>query len=91
MREGTLTRTGVEQAAAAGQQGGQAAGMPLWREDTLHVRRGVAPGSFLDLLMRAKDRTTGRGFTDVELAAQVAPEPACTPGRSPYTRFGATP
>ena len=28
-------------------------------------------GSFLDLLMRATDRTTGRGFTDVEVANQV--------------------
>ncbi|KAK9827982.1 hypothetical protein WJX81_005128 [Elliptochloris bilobata] len=35
------------------------------------VRRGVAPGSFLDLLMRAADRTTGRGFTDLEVANQV--------------------
>ena len=34
--------------------------------------------SYLDLLMRTRDRTTGRGFTDVELAAQVTPAPACT-------------
>ena len=58
---------------AAGKQGSQVESMPLWREDTLHVRKGVAPGSFLDLLMRTKDRTTGRGFTDVELAAQAMP------------------
>ena len=37
-------------------------------------------GSFLDLLMRTKDRTTGRGFTDVEPAVQVTPVPACMPG-----------
>ena len=61
-------------------QNGQAEALPLWREDTLHVRKGVAPGSFLDLLMRTKDRTTGRGFTDVELAAQVTPAPACMLG-----------
>ena len=35
------------------------------------ARRGVAPGSFLDLLMRATDRTTGRGFTDLEIANQA--------------------
>lgn len=35
------------------------------------VRRGVQPGSFIDLLMRAKDKTTGRGFTDMEIANQV--------------------
>ena len=39
------------------------------------ARSGVAPGSFLDLLMRASDRTTGRGFTDMEIANQV-PAPA---------------
>ena len=40
------------------------------------VRRGVQPGSFIDLLMRAKDKTTGRGFTDMEIANQVcAPRP----------------
>ena len=36
------------------------------------VRRGVQPGSFIDLLMRAKDKTTGQGFTDLEIANQVA-------------------
>ena len=35
------------------------------------ARRGVAPGSFLDLLMRATNRTTGRGFTDTEIANQA--------------------
>ena len=45
-------------------------GMDL-REDTLQVRKGVAPGSFLDLLMSAKDRTTGKAFTDLELANQA--------------------
>ena len=39
------------------------------------VRRGVQPGSFIDLLMRAKDKTTGRGFTDMEIANQVCAEP----------------
>jgi len=34
-------------------------------------RRGIAPGSFLDLVMRARDRTTGRGFTDLEIANQA--------------------
>ena len=53
--------------------------MPQWRENTLHVRKGVAPGSFLDLLMRTKDRTTGRGFTDVELASQVLLHRRCMP------------
>ena len=49
----------------AAAQGGPKAG----KEGT--ARRGVAPGSFLDLLMRATDRTTGRGFTDLEIANQV--------------------
>ena len=31
----------------------------------------MQPGSFIDLLMRAKDKTTGRGFTDMEIANQV--------------------
>ncbi len=34
-------------------------------------RRGVLPGSFLDLMTRATDRTTGMGFTDFEIANQV--------------------
>ena len=34
-------------------------------------RRGVAPGSFIDLLVRANDRTTGSKFSDTELASQV--------------------
>lgn len=34
-------------------------------------RKGVAPGSFIDLLVTAADRTTGRAFTDGEIAAQV--------------------
>ena len=38
------------------------------------ARRGVAPGSFLDLLMHATDRTTGRGFTDLEIANQARAE-----------------
>lgn len=45
-------------------------GMGL-RENTLQVRKGVAPGSFLDLIMSAKDRTTGKAFTDLELANQA--------------------
>ena len=32
----------------------------------------MQPGSFIDLLMRAKDKTTGQGFTDLEIANQVA-------------------
>ena len=40
------------------------------------VRRGVQPGSFIDLLMRAKDKTTGKGFTDMEIANQVS-SPLC--------------
>ncbi len=31
----------------------------------------MQPGSFIDLLMRAKDKTTGQGFTDLEIANQV--------------------
>lgn len=46
-------------------------GVKSLREDTLEVRKGVAPGSFLDLLMHGKDRTTGEGFTDLALANQV--------------------
>lgn len=32
----------------------------------------MQPGSFIDLLMRAKDKTTGQGFTDMEIANQVS-------------------
>lgn len=39
----------------------------------------MQPGSFIDLLMRAKDKTTGEGFTDLEIANQVTPF-------SPYPR-----
>ena len=34
-------------------------------------RAGVAPGSFVDLLVRGADRTTGRAFTDSQIASQV--------------------
>ena len=36
--------------------------------------QGVAPGSFLDLLLRTVDKTTSRGLTDHEIANQ-APRP----------------
>ena len=62
---------GVQAAAGEAGEGGRPEAAAALREDTLHVRKGVAPGSFLDLLMRAKDRTTGAGFTDLELANQV--------------------
>ncbi len=35
-------------------------------------RKGVAPGSFIDLLVKSADRTSGRTFTDSEIAAQVS-------------------
>lgn len=47
-------------------------GSQLTRLLVCQVRRGVQPGSFIDLLMRAKDKTTGQGFTDLEIANQVA-------------------
>ncbi len=34
-------------------------------------RRGVLPGSFLDLMMQATDKTTGKSFSDFEIANQV--------------------
>ncbi|CAL8467004.1 g6540 [Coccomyxa elongata] len=52
-------------------QGEESKGGMGVRENTLQVRKGVAPGSFLDLLMSAKDRTTGKAFTDLELANQA--------------------
>ncbi len=33
--------------------------------------KGVAPGSFLDLLLRTVDKTTSRGLTDHEIANQA--------------------
>jgi hypothetical protein len=58
-------------------EGGKQDGGEGLREDTLQVRTGVAPGSFLDLLMSAKDRTTGRAFTDLELANQARASQQC--------------
>jgi len=56
-------------------QGGAGRGAPAppARGDTEAAgpRRGIAPGSFLDLVMRARDRTTGHGFTDLEIANQA--------------------
>ena len=46
---------------------------PTFPSNGCKVRRGVQPGSFIDLLMRAKDKTTGQGFTDLEIANQVTP------------------
>ena len=34
-------------------------------------RRGVLPGSFLDLMMQATDKTTGKCFSDFEIANQA--------------------
>ena len=38
---------------------------------SMTLRSGVAPGSFLALIARATDRTTGKPFTDVEVANQA--------------------
>eukprot|EP00884_Botryococcus_braunii_P022849 jgi/Botrbrau1/9248/Bobra.180_1s0009.1 len=40
-------------------------------KDTLALRKGVAAGSFLDLLLRSVDRSTKAGFTDVEITNQA--------------------
>ena len=75
-------QVGIE-GSDGGQMAGERAGaMPGLREGTLEVRKGVAPGSFIDLLMRSKDRTTGQGFTDLEIANQV--EPALLSSYSTY-------
>ena len=62
---GHAAPAGERAASPAAAQGGPGGA----KEGT--ARRGVAPGSFLDLLMRATDRTTGRGFTDTEIANQA--------------------
>ena len=36
------------------------------------AHKGVAPGSFMDLLLRSTDKTTSKGLTDYEIANQVA-------------------
>ena len=57
---------------ADGQKAPRNGGAPAPRDaEGAGPRRGVAPGSFLDLLARASDRTTGRGFTDMEIANQA--------------------
>ena len=38
-------------------------------------RRGVAPGSFVDLLVNATDKTTGTSLTDLERTNQARPQP----------------
>ena len=48
-----------------------ATSQPLTPQQVI-ARRGVAPGSFIDLLLRSTDRTTGKGLTDYEIANQVA-------------------
>lgn len=45
--------------------------MEAGQKDSLALRKGVAAGSFLDLLMRATDKTTGAGFSDIEIANQA--------------------
>ncbi len=35
-------------------------------------RRGVLPGSFVDLLVNATDKATGQSLTDIERTNQVA-------------------
>jgi len=36
-----------------------------------NIRRGVAAGSFIDLLVKGTDRITGEGFSDVSIAQQA--------------------
>jgi len=36
------------------------------------IRRGVAPGSFIDLLVKGTDRITGEGFPDLTIIEQAA-------------------
>lgn len=54
-------------------------------------RRGVLPGSFLDLMMQAVDKTTGQGFTDYEIVNQVgsAAETSLVPCASMHIHFAA--
>ena len=40
-------------------------------QDNDGLRKGVAPGSFIDLLIRTNDRATGQAFSDGVLAQQV--------------------
>ncbi len=37
------------------------------------ARKGVEPGSFMDLLVQAKSRITGEGFSDVCIVQQAGP------------------
>lgn len=41
--------------------------------ETTGERRGVAPGSFVDLLVNATDKATGTSLTDLERTNQVGP------------------
>lgn len=54
---------GTEAVPQAGAAVGATSGPP--------PRRGVLPGSFLDLMMQATDKTTGKSFSDFEIANQV--------------------
>jgi hypothetical protein len=36
-----------------------------------NIRKGVDPGSFIDLLVKGTDRITGKGFSDVTIVQQV--------------------
>lgn len=49
------------------------------------AHKGVAPGSFMDLLLRSTDKTTSKGLTDYEIANQVT-HPAEF-GSHPYITF----
>lgn len=40
-------------------------------------RRGVAPGSFIDLLVQAADRSTGQQLSNSQIASQVGTEAVC--------------
>ncbi len=60
--------------AARGQAADASGGSsPSEAADTIstQTRQVVQPGSFLDLLLRTTDRTTGLGLTDREMANQV--------------------
>jgi hypothetical protein len=39
------------------------------------ARKGVEPGSFIDLLVKGSDRVTGKGFPDSTIVPQVTPPP----------------
>jgi hypothetical protein len=40
-----------------------------------NIRRGVSPGSFIDLLVKGTNRVSGQGFSYLVIAEQVPPPP----------------